>query len=242
MSPYTIFLYFITYAFMGWCCETTYVSLAKRKFVNRGFMYGPLCPIYGFGALLVLYVLEPFTGYPIIIFALGMIVTSILEYFTSWLMEAIFHIRWWDYSTYKYNIKGRVCLKNSLMFGVLGLVVVYGIHPVVNGVIETIPEYIQITLGAIFLFVFVCDFAFSTLGAINVDRALVEIEKLSDEIQQNGEITRQKITKKLQSMITKVEKRYNHFKKAYPGLEHNNFQFDRDIIDEVIQKMKEFIK
>lgn len=242
MSIYTVILYFITYSFLGWGCESTYVSLAKRKFINRGFLYGPLCPIYGFGALLVLYVLSPFVANPILIFCFGMLVTSILEYFTSWLMETIFHLHWWDYSSYKYNLNGRVCLKNSIMFGILGIVVVYVIHPAINKAILNLNEPLQIGLCTILIAILILDVIISTLGAINVNKAMVELEKLSHEIQLNGELTKQRITKKIQTLIMKLEKRYNHFQKAYPKLNHINFQFNRDVINEVIEKMKEFIK
>ena len=242
MFPNTIFLYFITYSFLGWCCETTYVSLAKRSFVNRGFLYGPLCPIYGFGALLVLYSLEPFAKHLIIIFGLAMIVTSSLEYFTSWLMEAIFHIRWWDYTTYKYNIKGRICLKNTLLFGILGIVAVYGLHPIVELLIQRISIRAEVALKGILLTSLIGDSILSILSAINVNKALNEVNKLIIEFQQNGEITKQRITKKVHTLITKLEKRYYHFKKAYPNLKHKHYHFERLKVDEVIKKMKTLMK
>lgn len=111
-----------------------------KKFVNRGFLYGPYCPIYGFGALIVLYPLLALGNHPILVFLGGMILTSALEYFTSWLMETLFHEKWWDYSHYKYNLNGRICLLNSTLFGLMALVVVFIIQPYVEKLADSIPD------------------------------------------------------------------------------------------------------
>ena len=133
------YTYFIVYAFLGWVCEDIYCGIGKRKFINRGFLYGPYCPIYGFGALLVIYPLLMVSKHPIVVFIFGMVLTSILEYITSFVMEKLFATRWWDYSTYPFNINGRICLQNSLLFGLMALVVVYGLHPIVSRFVERIP-------------------------------------------------------------------------------------------------------
>ena len=119
------YFYFIVYSVAGWLCEDVYVGIGKKKLVNRGFLYGPYCPIYGFGALIVLYPLMMLGDHPVLVFFGGMVLTSVLEYFTSWIMEKLFHERWWDYSTYRFNINGRVCLLNSVLFGLMSLIVVF---------------------------------------------------------------------------------------------------------------------
>ena len=109
------FLSFVAYSFLGWCCETTYCSIGAGHFINRGFLSGPVCPVYGFGAMAVILLLEPVKNSAALVFLLGMAVASVLEYITGWLLETLFHTKWWDYSTYRFNIHGRVCLRNSLM-------------------------------------------------------------------------------------------------------------------------------
>ena len=126
------YAYFVLYAFLGWVCEDLYCGIPAKKFINRGFFYGPYCPIYGVGALLVLYPLLFVKDYPILVFVLGVIITSALEYITSWVMEILFKTRWWDYSERFMNINGRVCLLNSTLFGIMSIVVVYIIHPVIQ--------------------------------------------------------------------------------------------------------------
>ena len=124
------FLIFIMFSMVGWISEVLYVGIFhEHKFVNRGFLYGPLCPVYGFGGIVIL-LLPPFlyqTWIPL--FFASMILCTIVEYFVSWFMEKLFHARWWDYSNYKLNIKGRICLLNSVLFGFLGLGVIRFVYP-----------------------------------------------------------------------------------------------------------------
>ena len=113
-----LFLLFIAYSTLGWCGEMIYCSVPKGRLCEkRGFLNGFLCPIYGHGALLVLYALRGGFRNPFLTFLFGALLTSALEYFTSWVMEKLFHMRWWDYSHYKFQINGRVCLLNSTCFG-----------------------------------------------------------------------------------------------------------------------------
>lgn len=124
-------LIFVIYSSIGWLCETLWCSVGSRKLVNRGFLTGPWCPIYGFGGLLILFLTPRLEFSPILVFLVSVVSTSVLEYFTGWLLESLFQTRWWDYSHNRFNIKGRVCLLNSLMFGILGLVLVYLVQPLV---------------------------------------------------------------------------------------------------------------
>ncbi|WP_053984789.1 putative ABC transporter permease [Niameybacter massiliensis] len=133
-------LYFVLYSMLGWLSEVIYCSIPRKKFINRGFLNGPYCPVYGFGALLVIHFLWPFYPYPLLVFLLGIIVTSLLEYITSFLLEKLFHAHWWDYSQHHFNIHGRVCLLNSTLFGLLCLILVYGIHPFLTKGIFNIPS------------------------------------------------------------------------------------------------------
>ncbi|WP_346961821.1 putative ABC transporter permease [Clostridium sp.] len=111
-----LFMYWIIYSLLGWVVETIYCSVIDGYFVGRGFLNGPLCPIYGFGELFLLLLLNQYSDNIAIVLILSMIYTTIIEYITSFIMEKLFKMRWWDYSEHKFNIGGRVCLKNSFLF------------------------------------------------------------------------------------------------------------------------------
>ena len=150
------FLLMIIYSTAGWVGEMIYHSIViKHLSEKRGFLNGFLCPIYGHGALLVLYVLNGGLKNPILTFLVGMALTTALEYFTSWMMEAIFHMRWWDYSQKRFNINGRVCASNLLAFGVMGVFVVKVLKPFAFGLFAKIPpvwlDVISITLTTLLI-------------------------------------------------------------------------------------------
>ena len=144
-------LYFFAYSFLGWVCECLYCGIPARRFINRGFLEGPYCPIYGWGALIVIFALTPLRDYPPLLFLGAMIFTSVLEYVTSWLMEKLFHSKWWDYSERPFNLNGRICLLNSFLFGVMGLVVMYVVHPFICDVFEQIPALARLITAAVLL-------------------------------------------------------------------------------------------
>ncbi|CDG01729.1 Putative membrane protein [Clostridium chauvoei JF4335] len=148
-------LWFYIYSFLGWICETIYCSIPAKKFVKRGMIKGPICPIYGFGALFVITLLDKYRGNIFIIFILGLIMTSILEFFTSFCLEKVFNRKWWDYSKNKLNIKGRVCLLNSTMFGSLSVCLIEFIHPMISMIIIEVPIYLlnKITRGILAIFI-----------------------------------------------------------------------------------------
>ena len=123
------FLLFISYAFLGWCMEVICKLIQYKRFINRGFLIGPYCPIYGWGALLITILLQKYNNDPLTLFILAMVICSILEYVTSYFMEKIFKARWWDYSTKKFNLNGRICLNTMIPFGLLGLLMIYVINP-----------------------------------------------------------------------------------------------------------------
>ena len=127
----TLFLWFMIYSVVGWIYESILCSVAQKKFINRGFLNGPYCPIYGSGAVLVILVLGKLTN-PFLLFFAGALLTCSLEYLTSFVMEKLFHARWWDYSKRKFNINGRVCLIGAVVFGAFSTVLVLWIHPLVT--------------------------------------------------------------------------------------------------------------
>ena len=178
----SVILYFIIYSFLGWCCETVYCSILQKKFVNRGFLYGPLCPIYGCGALLVLYLLRDVRANILPLFLSGMVVTTILEYLTSVLLEKLFHMKWWDYSAMPFNINGRVCLLNSCEFGALSVFVVMVLHPAVTRLVGRIPGPVQLLLAGLLSAVILTDTIYTVHGILILKGKLDDIYLQIDEI------------------------------------------------------------
>lgn len=161
-----LFLNFVIYSFLGWLCETTYCSIPEKKFINRGFLNGPFCPIYGFGALLIIFLLENLSRNAVIVFLAGTAITTALEYFTGFLLEVVFHAKWWDYSQNKFNFKGRICLANSIMFGLLSVALVYFIQPLAGLTVSLIPLTAKIWLTAGFFAYFAADISV-TVGSMH---------------------------------------------------------------------------
>lgn len=175
-------LYFTIYSFLGWVCESTYCSIGQKKLVNRGFLNGPFCPIYGFGALLVISILSPFVNNIPVLFIASIIVTSTLEYITSYVLEKIFHMSWWDYSTYKYNINGRVCLQNSLMFGLLSLFVMLVIHPAIDDFVASINIKVAFALSVLFATYFIVDTIITAGTILHLNERLEKLHELHEDL------------------------------------------------------------
>ena len=152
-----IFYIFIIYSILGWFMEVVIVSSKKRKITARGFLIGPWCPIYGFGALFITLLLKKYYNDPIALFVMSFLMGTILEYVTSYLMEKLFHARWWDYSDHKFQINGRVSLTTSLGFGLLGLILVYILNPFFLRIIQNIPSIIFCIIMIIILVIFLTD-------------------------------------------------------------------------------------
>jgi len=130
------FFLFFLYSILGWIIETIFVAIIDKKIVNRGFLIGPYLPLYGSSAIVMILYLNQYKDNPLTVFLLAMFVCTFLEYITSYIMEKIFKARWWDYTNQKFNINGRVCLKNSLLFGILSLILIYLINPLLTQIIK----------------------------------------------------------------------------------------------------------
>ena len=156
-NVFTYFMLFFIYAILGWIIETTLVSIEKRKFVNRGFLIGPYCPIYGFGGLAITILLKNYTKDPIVLFLMAVIICGTLEYFTSYIMEKIFKARWWDYSAKKYNINGRICLETVVPFGILGCLVMYVLNPITFKYLNMLSNSMLNIISAICFTIFITD-------------------------------------------------------------------------------------
>lgn len=152
---------FIIYSFLGWVLECIVVYIEAGKIMNRGFLIGPCCPIYGVGSLLIIFILNNYREDRLILFFMAAILCTILEYFTSWIMEKLFKARWWDYSDKKFNVNGRVCLENVIGFGLIGVVLVRYINPYFNSIISLVDVRIYNIVVIILLVLFIIDLSIS---------------------------------------------------------------------------------
>jgi len=146
------FLLFFILSVVGWCMEVACKFVQFRRFINRGFLIGPYCPIYGIGSVLITLLLSRFSADPIIVFLMAMIVCGTLEYITSYAMEKLFHARWWDYSSKRFNIDGRVCANTLIPFGLLGLLLIYAIKPFLFSLFDRItPKFMHALCAVLFI-------------------------------------------------------------------------------------------
>ena len=161
MNLTELFLLFIIYAFLGWIVEMIYNYFEQKKLVNRGFLIGPYCPIYGVGGLIVTFFLTKYQDSIFVTFGMSIILFALLEYFTSYLMEKLFKARWWDYSDKKFNINGRICLETLIPFGILGCVAIYVVNPLIFSLFSLTNITILRIFAIIIFIIFVIDFSIS---------------------------------------------------------------------------------
>ncbi|MGN1387711.1 MAG: hypothetical protein ACI4XS_14015 [Bacillus sp. (in: firmicutes)] len=256
----TIFAYFVVYSFLGWVCECVYCAVLDRHFVNRGFLNGPFCPIYGCGALAVLILFAPFSNHLAFIFLSGAIAASIIEYITSYLLEKLLNLKLWDYSHNKLNINGRVCLRNSTLFGILSVLLVAFIHPRISHLLAEIPVKWLHNLAIGFFIYFIID----TLASVHVfiklktkfeqvyalleeKRALLESYK--ENLQLEWDQKRAERSEELNARIDQIKAElsklhhykfpYNRILKAYPRIQSVKNQLR---LHTLIERIKESIK
>lgn len=197
-----IVLSFFVYSFLGWVCETIYCSVPKRGFVNRGFLSGPICPVYGFGALLVLFLLAPAARWPVVLFFMAMLVTSALEYLTSVILERLFHTKWWDYSGHRFHIKGRVCLLNSVLFGLLGAFLTLVLAPAVNRMLSRIPPLYAAAASAVLLGWLLVDLTGTVRGILSLGDKAEQLAKLREELREKTAAYRDTLERELEQRLS----------------------------------------
>lgn len=173
-----LFQTFVAYCFIGWVMESIFHTVWERKLVNRGFLNGPYVPIYGFGALLVLNVLEPFQSHWYIVFPVSIILATTLEYVTGWAMEKLFHNRWWDYSMFPFNLHGRICLVFSLGWGVLCLILVYIVSPFVDHMILLPPRPVSVTIAIVLFLTMLTDLVFTIRATVDLNKTLERLDTI----------------------------------------------------------------
>lgn len=184
MTLYQILYYFTIYAVLGWCLEVAAHVVTLGKFVNRGFLNGPVCPIYGFGATLVIWCLLPLRENLPVLFLASAVLTTALELVTGFLLERLFQTRWWDYSDRPFNFKGYICLLYSLAWGAACVVVVRVIHPAIATAVSWIPHTLGIILISMIMALFLCDLWVTVTSVRALNRHLAEMEQVAADLKE----------------------------------------------------------
>ncbi|MEG0805993.1 MAG: hypothetical protein RSD97_07555 [Lachnospiraceae bacterium] len=246
-SFYQVMWIFLTYAFLGWCMEVSYAALDLGKFVNRGFLNGPVCPIYGVGMVIVTGILTPLKENLIVLFVGSILLTTILEFLVGFVLEKVFHNKWWDYSMYPFNICGYICLKFSLIWGFACVFVVDLLHPILMKVIHWIPTTAGIVMLSIFSVMIMVDGIITIANILNLNKRIrlldeigKELKKISNELGENiyenvieavekkesiKETVEEKkvtMTKTAQEKRRELERLQNHYKEILSNHQSSN--------------------
>ena len=181
-SLYQVLAYFLIYSCIGWCLEVVYAAVTTGQLVNRGFLNGPVCPIYGFGMVIVLFALTPLQHSILLLYIGGVILPSALELVGGWALYKLYRTRWWDYSDYPFNIGGYICLEFCLLWGVGTLVVMRIVHPVIANLVAMIPPLAGVISMCILYAVYAVDVVVTAISASKLADTLDTMEKLGDSI------------------------------------------------------------
>ena len=225
-----LFLYFIIYSFIGYLSEIAYCSIMNKKIVlNRGFFLGPYLPIYGFCCVIISLLLQRYYHDLVALFAISFLLCSVIEYLTSYILEKLFKVRWWNYHDIKFNLNGRVCLLNSLLFGIGGVLLIELVNPIINYLLFYIPTITINIISIILLLVFISDLfiTLKTLCDIKINSTKYISHDATDEIKK---IIRKKIEKQ-SFLISRVLN-------AFPKMSGNNIK----IIVEFKRRVNEYRK
>ena len=228
---------FIIYAFLGWCSEVAFAAVNKGKFVNRGFLNGPVCPIYGVGMLIVVLCLWNLRDRPLLLFLGSAVLTTALDFLTGFVLERFFHDKWWDYSDMPFNIKGYVCLKFTILWGLAASFIIGAIHRFIYMLIEKTPFVLGVMLLAVFSAAFIADFTVTLTALVKLPKklkAMAEAERalraVSDKIGENisdttiaakekGEALAEENKPRLEELKAEYEKK----KKEFSAMLERNF-------------------
>ena len=226
-----IFLFFMIYSFIGWLMEVLLTFYNEHKFVDRGFLIGPYCPIYGYGVLLITKLLIGYTDNALVLFILAMAICMVLEYITSFFMEKLFKARWWDYSNKKFNINGRVCLETTIPFGLGGLLIMYLVNPFIFELLDSIPKVITIILSIVLFFIFLIDNIVSLMVISKVKKADIRPNKDNTE----------EITKKIRQYLKDYSILTRRLSEAFPNFKYT-IKLTKEKVEDLREKSKEIRK
>ena len=243
-----ILAYFVIYSFLGWVLESIVRTICERKIINTGFLIGPFCPIYGFGAIIMILFLDGFKNNILLLFFISVIVLTLWEYVVGVLLEKLFHTKYWDYSDHKFNYKGRICLTNSIAWGILGVLFINYIHPFIIQILNYI-DFIYVAISAsIIALILLIDAIISVIKVKKIKSTLEKIEAINEQIKQKLSELKDKekisandnIQKLINDLKTRRDRRMRHLyrrayrlKKAFPAINTKEFT-------EILNKKIEF--
>lgn len=208
-SFYQLLWLYMIYSFIGWCGEVAVAAVKRHRFVNRGAVSGPFCPIYGLGAAVVAVFFPELKGNPLILFLGGMVVNTFVEYVTGRIMEMSLHKKWWDYSDQKFNLGGYVCLKTSVLWGICTVLMIYVLNPVFTGLVGLIPKlWGEIILWVLFGLLIV-DFIGTVIAVWGLKKKNGRIDQIREGLGRTSKLLENTMTRRLQARMIK----------AYPNLE-----------------------
>ena len=195
-----MFFYVLLYSFIGWVLESVYKTFLERQLVNSGFLKGPFCPIYGLGALIMLLTLNFLKGNIALLFIVSFFIMTLWEYIAGVILEKVFKTKYWDYSNNRFNINGRVCLLNSIFWGVLGVLFINYVHPFIEEKIGLIPQNILLYITIVIYILVLIDLVATTITTLKFSDTIKKINELGEKIKTmiNKEISSSKISKKKQ--------------------------------------------
>ena len=243
-----VFWWFIIYSFIDWVYESILCSITEKKLVNRGFLTGPVCPVYGCGALIIIFCLSGVKDNLLALFLSSVVLTTVLEYITSYLLEKFFHAKWWDYSQYRFNVNGRVCLWGSLIFGLLSVAVIEWAHPFITGLLGKISPIALLWAGGVVFGVFLCDVVLTVRSILTLNGRLQEIQQAINTFKgQLAEASSQKKqeimerfetsefnTKHIKALVNRRKFQERRLLKAFPKLTSLRYE-------EALEKLKSLI-
>ena len=256
---FELITYFIIYSFLGWVMESVVRSICEKKMINTGFLKGPFCPIYGIGAIIMFLFLDGFENKPILLFCIAIIILTAWEYMVGVLLEKVFHTKYWDYSNHKFNFQGRICLTNSICWGILGVIFVKYIHPFIQQLIAKVDKNILSYTISILFVVLLVDTITSIIHVKNIKATLEKIEDINKEIKEKlKEIRKLKkekeekvpTTENIQQIVEALKKKRNktilrlyknvyRLKKAFPAINTNEIT---EILNQKIELRKKRVK
>ncbi|MEL7647645.1 MAG: hypothetical protein AAGU76_06100 [Sedimentibacter sp.] len=221
---YSYLWYFVIYAFLGWCLEVVYAAVSTGEFVNRGFLNGPICPIYGFGVLAVTGILTPVKENLLLLYFGSVFLTSVLEFITGWILEKSFNSRWWDYSDCPFNIRGYICLKFSLMWGTACLIIINIIHPMTERLVSHLNiDAGQIVLGILLAVIFV-DVLATVQSVLKLNKQLRQINDMAAKIRSVSDELAERISEESLALV------------EISGELKTNFREQRDAVSDIIEE------
>lgn len=215
LSLYNVILYFIIYAFIGWCIEVAYAAIMTGAFVNRGFLNGPVCPIYGVGVVILIEATTPIKDNLVLTFIVSIIVTSFIEFITGFILEKLFNHRWWDYSHRLFNIKGYICLRFSLIWGIASVFVVEVVHTIISNITKLMPVLLGNIILALIIALLIIDIVATVETVLQFNVRLRKIDEISAKIKNSSDSLAKEISKNTIELKRKYDENSIEFKSKH---------------------------